>query len=332
MSREELLNRLYAVQAKAKEIVDTMRQQTKVAASFRTYEAEMEHVDKGVFNKAKYIFYVLLGAYIMMRLVVAAVFMLYYKNSENAQEIVSDSIYILIATVLLFVVFRNSTSKIISVLRFLFMVNLARSSLLYFSISIGDLAHGVFWSSLVHIAIFGVAIYAITRLLRYQNKKIDTKNELINIRNMEREEKNQELESEYNRLSTRIFILREQFAELADPSWYPVDQCYFSLEAINTLISLIANHQANTMTEAVREFQAQQHEERMLQYQQSILDANRQTHINQGLIMGQLAFANVMQAQSVALQCQTNRLLAEGNSAQGQIASTLKDAYLKSRR
>ena len=80
LSYEDTMNRLYQVRETAAGIAQVLDQQTQVAAQFRTCISEQErerqkgmeqaHADAGILNKWKYLFYVLVIAYTLMRVAV----------------------------------------------------------------------------------------------------------------------------------------------------------------------------------------------------------------------------------------------------------------------
>lgn len=313
MTKNELLNRLYGVYHKATEITTVLGQQTDVATQYRHDQySEVDKVDQSFLDKSKFIFATLYIAYVMMRLVLGLVF-------YGPGTVISIISWNIVFFIILFGRFRNKHSKIMTVIQVIFMVCLSLDILSYFWIAIQDLMRGIIWSSILSIAVFGVSIFVIRSLIRYLNHKVDLKNLQIRKHNTELQESNQKLTQQYAQLTNRLNQLRAEM-EVLISGWYQVDDYFYTLNGIQSLIRVLENQEADTLKEAIKTVREQDHRQQMLNYQQSILEANQQMIINQKAIKSQLQYANVMSTMGVALQFQhnmqqdkTNRLLDEQN-------------------
>ena len=330
MNKEELLNRLYEVYQKATEITGVLAKQTDLAAKYRhdRYQ-ELDHVDKSLMNKGKYLFLALFLAHTLTVFVTTMLFRHGWYFSTRLDMFFDAVIFNVVAVIFIFAVLWKRKSKAALALRVFLMVVMGldfAGSLLSWarSIFLGNFLGG----SLSILIMVGTAILFF-RLLQHLNSKVDRQNVEIRKSNAEIERRNEEIARQYDQLSEQLVQRRAEMTALCY-GWYQVDDCFYTVEGIQSLIRVLENQEADTLKEAIKTVREQDYRQRMLAYQEAILQANHQQLINQEEIKRQLRYANVLAATSVALQvvsnaqqAETNRLLSQQNASQARTNSLL---------
>ena len=323
LSYEDTMDRLYQVRETAAGIAQVLDQQTQVAAQFRTCISEQErerqkgmeqaHADAGILNKWKYLFYVLVIAYTLMRV---AVLMIRRDPVGAVEEVIRNGVLLGVLHI-----FWDRRSKIAVVIKAVFMLGFTYDILQFFAISLEDLRKGVLWSPILSAAVFAAAAAAILRLIRWQNARIDRTNEEIRRRNQQIDQqtdaqnrqiilRNQELTRQYNQLDLQLKRLRGQLSQLTSGGWYPKNQgtdgYFYSVQGIQDLIDALEGPRANSMQEALDYIGTRDYRAQSLAYQEAILRSNSQIAINQQELARNQRFANLLTCGQILLQVQQN--------------------------
>ena len=163
LSYEDTMHRLYQVRETAAGIAQVLDRQAQVAAQFRTCISEQErerqkgmeqaHADAGILNKWKYLFYVLVIAYTLMRV---AVLMIRRDPVGAVEEVIRNGVLLGVLHI-----FWDRRSKIAVVIKAVFMLGFTYDILQFFAISLEDLRTGGLWSPILSAAVFAAAAAAI---------------------------------------------------------------------------------------------------------------------------------------------------------------------------
>lgn len=296
--RLALSQRLKAVQAKAREIVQVEKTQIEIAAEYRSHEAERQHVDEGTLNKIKYIFYILLAAHILLTLWSPTVNTILSGLNFLTKPLI-NSILSIAVTVVLFEVLWGKDSTIIKVIQVIYLLCVVKNIIRYLSFMVTCLFQGAIWGFLSSVAVLAAAIFAIFFLLRYQNRRIDAQNERIRAYNEEIDSENAVLSQQFDQAAARLTKLQAEFTGMTQPDWYPKSACYRTPAVIKRMVKLVDDMEAYSMQEVVYAIKEQDYQAKMLRVQKEMLWESQQQTINQAVMMSQLDYMSVQNGQVI---------------------------------
>lgn len=311
-TREELINGLNYVKTQIEKILSVTNRQIEIVANFREEKQTISTSDtKG---KLKIAFICLYIVFVLDNIIIS------YISRTPVYFIIS----LLCGAIFFFSKNFKSEKKRKERLRKLSVVS--------FGIYMIWVLFVVFTSGTVLLIIFNLlmiaaSIYLVVKLVKKKNQKIEEENK-------QTAEYNARVQQEYDETVEQLNQLKNDLYTQSG-YWYPKD--YYSLEAATFFLSAVENYKADTIKEIVLLFDDTQYKNEMLNSQRAIQQMSEQQLINQGEMIKQLKFANVLNVANLALNVSTLGAIRQNtdavnansyavNSAADRTASAMGDA------
>lgn len=267
--REQLLRNLRKIKAQLQRIYAAMERQAEIVGQYR--EKQVGISTDGAKNKMKLVAAVCLGITLFIQTLVFGI-----GHGDWTTTI------ILVVCIGIIVLLRDKKSK---------WKNLAYIVLV--------LIVGVLLYDLIRFREFLLLAFSLIVVIPVLFFSIRTVNKRVDIKNEEISHFNQDLQRQYDETVEEIDALREELWQMSG-SWFPKD--YYSIEAVNSFISDLENHRADSIKEAVLQLDNREYRKRMLASQQAILDIERKELINMQSMRQELRYANLLSLGQIALQ------------------------------
>ncbi|MBQ0038030.1 MAG: hypothetical protein KBS74_05095 [Clostridiales bacterium] len=267
--REQLLRNLRKIKAQLQRIYAAMERQAEIVGQYR--EKQVGISTDGAKNKMKLVAAVCLGITLFIQSLVFGI-----GHGDWTTTI------ILVVCISIIVLLRDKKSK---------WKNLAYIVLV--------LIVGVLLYDLIRFREFLLLAFSLIVVIPVLFLSIRTVNKRVDIKNEEISHFNQDLQRQYDETVEEIDALREELWQMSG-SWFPKD--YYSIEAVNSFISDLENHRADSIKEAVLQLDNREYRKRMLASQQAILDIERKELINMQSMRQELRYANLLSLGQIALQ------------------------------
>lgn len=267
--REQLLRNLRKIKAQLQRIYAAMERQAEIVEQYR--EKQVGISTDGAKNKMKLVAAVCLGITLFIQALVFGI-----GSGDWTTTI------ILVVCIGIIVLLRDKKSK---------WKNLAYIVLV--------LIVGVHLYDLIRFREFLLLAFSLIVVIPVLFLSIRTVNKRVDIKNEEISHFNQDLQRQYDETVEEIDALREELWQMSG-SWFPKD--YYSIEAVNSFISDLENHRADSIKEAVLQLDNREYRKRMLASQQAILDIERKELINMQSMRQELRYANLLSLGQIALQ------------------------------
>lgn len=300
--REELISKLNHVKAQIQDILAVQSKQVEIVSSFRQEQTKMTPIT--VVTKEEKIKICAVAFYFAQLLV--GILLCFQSFSFGIFTVIFWVLYGLFLKKL-----KNKESKIAKFLQKYFIVVLAFGG-------ITGLFSTLFSSETILIMKLAVllcnalAVVGVVFGIKKKNEEIAKENVRIEEDNAKIVEHNNYIQSEYDKTVEQLEYLKSQLLN-ENASWFPKD--YYSLEAVLFFISAIENFKADSIKEAVLLLDDTQYKNEMLDSQRAIQSMNEQQLINQGEMIKQLKFANVLNVANLALNISTLGAIRQNTSA-----------------
>lgn len=329
----ELLKGLYLVQDYIEKIGNKMNQFWQLERQYRNYEKEKiietigietvkEKIDYGLFNSG---------------IAFCLVFGLIGALSGNFANL----IFCLIITVIFSVGKAQKNKKFLTLGKFflillfiLWIKDIANSFSRYWSFNKGT----VILSLIINVIAFIVAFRLSRIVLKKYNRKIEEKNQA----NLKRVAKHNQMIEESNNivsqkrqiLSSEITVTKNQM--LAETSeWYPVD--YYSLESVTKFISIVKNHEADTIKEMLAIYKQDVYRTQTLDNQNVMIKQIEESLYNQQEMIRLQRISNTIQmvncvaniataSNTSRIASNTSRIAANSDAIRANTAYTAENA------
>ncbi len=163
------------------------------------------------------------------------------------------------------------------------------------TMSKGNIA-GIIFYLLINIAALASAIVVAKIALNKYNKKIEEDNErekeAVRIQNKKIEQNNKIVDQKRHALSSEITALSNEL-QRETSQWYPVD--YYSLDSVAKFITIVKNHEADTIKEMLSIYKQDAYRTQVLSNQNTMISQLNQSLYNQNEMISLQREANMIQ-------------------------------------
>lgn len=289
-TRDELINGLNYVKTQIEKILSVTNRQIEIVANFREEKQIISTSD----TKSK------------LKIAIICMYIVFVFDNIMISFLNRTPIYFIIALLCGAIVFFskkfNSEKKRKEILR---KIEVAFSVIYMIWVLYIVFTSGVALLIIFNLLMIAASIYLVVKMIKKKNQKIEEENK-------QTAEYNARVQQEYDETVEQLNQLKNDLYTQSG-TWYPKD--YYSLEAATFFLSAVENYKADTIKEIVLLFDDTQYKNEMLNSQRAIQQMSEQQLINQGEMIKQLKFANVLNIANLALNVSTLGAINQNTTA-----------------